>query len=119
MRAILTAVALLAAAPASGQTFGYDRFDPARPQTRLELDRAARQSLDLNAELQRQSAQLNAAETRRLRTELLQQQIRTLEARIRVQESAPPALPSADRARIAADTAAEIGQIDRWLDGPR
>lgn len=118
MRALLTVVALLVAAPAAAQVLVPQRVDPLRPQTQLDMDRTARQRLDTSAELQRQSSQLHALEAQRLRSDLLQQQIRTRQAQRMVDESAPPTLPPADRARIAKDAAEEIGQIDRWLNAP-
>lgn len=120
MRAPVLAVALVAlAAPAFGQVYGSTlTTDPLRPQTQLEVDRLHRQRLDLNADLQRQSTQLHALETQRLRNGLLVDQLRTQEARRIVAESLPyaPAVPAADKARIAGKAAADIGQIDSFLD---
>lgn len=120
MRALALLIAL-AAVPAAAQAVAPDRLQPLRPETQLELDRLARERLDLDAELQRQQAELNGLQSRRLQTELLVRRLAAEKARAAIAEGVPPIPPlaPADRARIAADTAADIGQIDAFLDGPK
>jgi hypothetical protein len=119
MRLLLAAALVASAAPAAAQVYGSAlTTDPLRPQTQLELDRLSRQRLDLSAELQRQASQAHALETQRLRNGLLVDHLRTQEARRIVTESLPyaPAVKPAEKARIAGKAAADIGQIDSFLD---
>lgn len=119
MRVLLAAALIASAAPAAAQTFGTGlTVDPLRPQTQLELDRLHRERLDLGADLQRRSSELHVLETRRLRNDLLVDRLRREEARRIVAEGLPyaPAVSPADKARVAGKAAADIGQIDRFLD---
>lgn len=115
MRTLALLAVLAVVTPAAAQVSPTP--DPYRPLTQLEVDRLYRQRLDTDAELQRQAAELHALETQALRNDLRLDQLNAEDVRRRLDQSRP--LSPAGRARAAEQVAADIGQIDDFLDGAR